>query len=272
MAGMSKMDIKKLVNRYIGVTGGYLGNFSYRTHADFYPEYCGLDIDPNQYEGTTRVRFETILETSPPHIQAKIVRGILQCFPPGDGNATMALLHKEFTQLADQLESSSSVAFVATSITSDVVERAINDAETLIRTRGATSGVDRLHTALHGYLRKTCVDAAIAFDDGATMTTLFKRIRADHPAFQEDGPRAQDITQIMRAMSSIMDALNPLRNNASVAHPNEILLDEPEAMLAINAARTILHYLDAKVLKHRNDVAKKKTAPVAALDDAGMPF
>jgi hypothetical protein len=272
MAGISKMDIKKLVNRYIGVTGGYLGNFSYRTHADFYPEYCGLDIDPNQYEGTTRVRFETILETSPPHIQAKILRGILLYYPPGDGNAMMAMLHKEFTQLADQLENGSSVSFIATSITSDVVERAINDAETLIRTRGATSGVDRLHTALHGYLQKTCEDAAIAFDDGATMTVLFKRIRADHPAFQEDGPRAQDITQVMRAMSAIMDALNPLRNNASVAHPNEALLDEPEAMLAINAARTILHYLDAKVSKHRNDEAKKKAAPIAALDDGDIPF
>ena len=30
----------KIVNRYIGVTGGYLGDFSYRTDADFYPEHC----------------------------------------------------------------------------------------------------------------------------------------------------------------------------------------------------------------------------------------
>ena len=53
------------------------------------------------------------------------------------------------------------------------------------------------------------------------MTALFKRLRSHHPAFIENGPRAQDITQVMRAMSAIMDALNPLRNNASVAHPNE---------------------------------------------------
>ena len=65
MAGMTRMDIKKLVNRYIGVSGGYLGDFSYRTHADFYVEYCDLDIDPYKYEGTTRERFEKILETSP---------------------------------------------------------------------------------------------------------------------------------------------------------------------------------------------------------------
>jgi hypothetical protein len=47
-------------------------------------------------------------------------------------------------------------------------------------------------------------------------------------------------------MGSIMDVLNPIRNNASMAHPND-LLDPPEAMLVINAARTILHYIDTKL-------------------------
>jgi hypothetical protein len=145
---------------------------------------------------------------------------------------------------------------------------------TVVPTRGAASGVDRIHTALHGYLRKTCDDATIPYEAGATMTALFKRLRADHPAFKEDGPRAQDITQVMRAMSAIMDALNPLRNNASVAHPNEALLDEPEAMLAINAARTILHYLDAKLAKHRKDQAtsKQESQEVTTPFDDDIPF
>jgi hypothetical protein len=45
----------------------------------------------------------------------------------------------------------------------------------------------------------------------------------------------------------VLDAMNPLWNRASLAHPNPPLLAEPEAMLVINAARTILHYLDAKL-------------------------
>lgn len=48
-------------------------------------------------------------------------------------------------------------------------------------------------------------------------------------------------------MGAVADALGPLRNNASAAHPNDALLDEPEAMLPINAARTILHYVDSRV-------------------------
>jgi len=37
-----------------------------------------------------------------------------------------------------------------------------------------------------------------------------------------------------------------VRNNASVAHPNEALLGEPEATLVINTVRTLLSYLEDK--------------------------
>jgi hypothetical protein len=62
--GLSRGEIIKLVNRYIGVSGGYLGDFSYRTHGEFYAEFCDLDLDPFEYlaDGTTRERFIVVLE------------------------------------------------------------------------------------------------------------------------------------------------------------------------------------------------------------------
>jgi hypothetical protein len=51
-----------------------------------------------------------------------------------------------------------------------------------------------------------------------------------------------------------MDALNPARNRGSVAHPNEELLDNDEAMLFINAARTVLQYLDVKLRSNASPV------------------
>lgn len=248
MSGMSRVDIKRLVNRYIGVSGGYLGDFSYRTHEDFYPEYCDLDINPSELDGTTRVRFETILGRSTPDIQAKIVRGILAKYPTDPNNELRTQqVHDEFLQLALRLEGAAAVGTPSPTITSRVVERAIADAETLINSSGATSGVDRIHTALHGYMRAVCDSQGIAHSKDATMTALFRLIRESHPAFSDLGPRAQDINQIMKAMSSIMDVLNPIRNSASVAHPNADLLDSAEAMLVINTTRTILHYLNAKL-------------------------
>ncbi len=32
-----------------------------------------------------------------------------------------------------------------------------------------------------------------------------------------------------------------------MAHPSEELLDEPEALLAVNAVKSLLHYLNAKL-------------------------
>lgn len=52
-----------------------------RTHADFYPEYSDLEINPFDFEGTTRERFIKILSTRMPGDQARIVRGIVERFP-----------------------------------------------------------------------------------------------------------------------------------------------------------------------------------------------
>ena len=73
--GLTNKDIYAVVNRYIGVYNGYLGDFSYRTHREFYPEFCDLEINPDDIDGTTRHRFMTILEQSDPRTQATILEG-----------------------------------------------------------------------------------------------------------------------------------------------------------------------------------------------------
>jgi hypothetical protein len=139
------------------------------------------------------------------------------------------------------------VASPSLQITSDAVERALADAEQLVHARGAVSGVDRVHTAFHGYLRAVCARSGISIEADAAVTQLFKAIRENHPAFVDSGPRAEDVHRIVRSMATILDSLNPLRNRASVAHPNEEVLGEPEAMLVLNSIRTLLHYLNSKL-------------------------
>jgi hypothetical protein len=238
----------KLVNRYIGVSSGYLGDFSYRTHEEFYLEYCGLVIDPASESGTTRERFISILEKARPEDQAKILSGVLERFPVSEGPDTRTPeLRAEVESWVKQLEGASPIPSVHPKLSSDVVSRAIGDAETLIRTHGATSGVDRVHTALHGYLILLCDREKITYPVEPSITQLFRRLRDEHPGLRNLGPRPQDMDTLLKGTASILDALNPVRNKSSVAHPNPMLLDPPEAMLAINLARTLLHYLDLKL-------------------------
>jgi hypothetical protein len=243
---LTPQEVMKVVNRYIGVSGGYLGDFSYRTHAEFYPEYCGLDIDPNTYSGTTRERFIEILSTRSPRDQAKILRGVIERFHDAD-NSARSQLRPELEGWIPRLEAAPVVGIDTPEHTRDVVLRALADADELIRTNGATSAVDRIHTALHGHVLALCEAAGIEVDHETTMNRALKLLRQNHAGLAASGPRAEDITRVLGAMATVLDSLNPLRNNASVAHPNEELLDEPEAHLAINAARTVFAYLDAKV-------------------------
>lgn len=247
MSGLTNPEIYTVVNRYIGVQGGYLGDFSYRTHAEFYLEFCDVDVDPYQYQGTTRERFISILSDSPPDVQARILRGVLKKYPLGSSELRTQQRFDEIQAIIARLEGASAVASPVPRITSMVVDRAISDAETLLQSSGATSGVDRIHTALHGYLRAVCDDVGIPYGQDLSITALFNLLRRSHPRLQQVAHHASEVDKILKSFASVLDSLNTLRNRASVAHPNPVLLERHEALLAINAARTVLHYLDAKV-------------------------
>jgi hypothetical protein len=79
-------------------------------------------------------------------------------------------------------------------------------------------------------------------------------LRAEYPPLLDLGARPEDVTRVLQSMATILDALNPVRNNASAAHPNEHLLGEPEASLVINTVRTLLNYLENKRRHHSPSV------------------
>ena len=249
MAGMTNQEIVRFVKGYIGVEdGGYLADFTHRTLDEFYIEYCNLDIDGKLFPGSKREKFQSILSGASPDAQAKIIRGILKKCPPDPSSPQRSqAAADELLSIARRLEGLPGVATPNLETSSAVVDRALADAEHLVKTTGATSGVDRVHTAIHGYMKAVCARESIDTAGDPTINALFNAIRAKHAAFATPGPRAEDITKIVRAMTQIMDALNPIRNQASVAHANKELLEEAEAMLVINATRSILHYLDAKL-------------------------
>ena len=139
------------------------------------------------------------------------------------------------------------VAQPSPTITSGLVERALQDAETLLISQGPVSAVDRAHTAIHAYVKAICHRDCIVLGHDMSLTQTFAEMRKRHPAFDSAGPHSEQIVRILKALGVILDSVNFLRNRGSVAHPNDELLEEPEAMLVINCVRTLLHYLDAKI-------------------------
>lgn len=249
---LSRKEIGRLVYNWIGVDGGYLGSFSYARHDRFWLEACDVAVSTAAFAGTTRECFEQTLFGATPRDQAAVLRAILEDYPPleepdpSQPKFRTGKLHREILSWISRLETGATSVEVALLSASETVRRALDDADNLMRTSGPQSAVDRLHTAMHGYLLSLCDDAGIAHGDRPTMNQLFKALRAEHPSLTNLGVRSDDVAKMLGSMATILDALNPVRNNASMAHPNSSLVGEAEAVLVINTVRTLLTYLEAK--------------------------
>ena len=249
---LSRKEVGRLVHNWIGVDGGYLGNFSYAKHDRFWMEACDLHVDTSAFNCTTRECFEQTLLSARARDQAAALRSILEEYPrpdepdPASPRFRTAALQREIINWTTRLETGETVVDVELLSASDIVRRAISDADSLMRTSGPQSAVDRVHTAMHGYLHSLCEGAGLPHDDRATMNQLFKSLRAGHPALADLGSRSDDVARVFGSMATILDALNPVRNNGSVAHPNAALVGEPEAMLVVNTVRTLLSYFESK--------------------------
>jgi len=250
---LTPKEVKRVVT-WIGESGGYLGDRNvagsgYFTYASIEQFYADLDLpcSPESMSGTTLQRFVEILTNAPPAHQARIVAAIIERCQPGPQHAhrTDALRH-ELEGLVGRVMGVAVTSPNPVSA-SAVVRHALEDARELLRARGATSAVDRVHTALHGYLRHLCEEIGEAMPEEATIPNLLTRLRQKHPRLQEVGPRPQEITSVLRSLGGAIDALQPVRNRASVTHPNKELLPEPEARFIVNTVHTIFNYIEAKV-------------------------
>jgi len=140
-------------------------------------------------------------------------------------------------------------------LASELVRQALADAASLLEVQGPVSALDRVHTALHGYLKTVCRSAGLDMaslpaDPGVTQ--IFKLMRESHPALRDMGVQDDAMRKIVFSIGNILDSLNPLRNRGSLAHANDQLVERDEALLAINLTRSIIQYLDSKIVADRD--------------------
>ena len=198
-----------------------------------------LDWNDDDYAGCVFDVLENILQSNPDHSSVLLNNEILKRWIKSNDSAA----YREFYDDSDYVPT-----FTPKSVSArEVVETALKDAEVLIQSNGPVSAVDRIHTALHGYLIAQCDQIQISYPNDAGITQLYKLLRENVPSLQNIESSSTEISKVTKALSTILDSLNPIRNRGSIAHPNENLLGAAEAILAINVARTLLHYLEAKL-------------------------
>lgn len=55
---------------------------------------------------------------------------------------------------------------------------------------------------------------------------------------------SEKVKTVLRNASGIVSAINELRDNHSLAHPNSILIQEREAMLVIRLINAVVDYIE----------------------------
>ena len=252
---LSRNEADRLVRNWIGVDAGYLGypdssRFSYPSHDDFWMNTCGVDADTKGFAGTTRECFIDTLARVSPDQQVAVLEAILERFPvidPADP-VLPSLRRPNFKMVIEgwvtRIRGTKGLGHTALLSAADEVRAALADADKL----GPSRSVDRIHTAMHGYLHQLCVDATITVDSAdPTMAKLLKVLRQNHPALVDGSDGAGQLAKVLQGMAQILDVLNPIRNHHSPAHPRAELLDEAEAELVCDTVRVLLRYLERRL-------------------------
>lgn len=124
------------------------------------------------------------------------------------------------------------------------IYQALEDAEVLLQKNGPHRAYDRVHTALHASLRQMSANHGITSNTtNDNVPGLLALITAHLKALPDDG-RNEDVFKMLRSSAAILHGINNLRNNFSMAHPTETLLNEADARFAINLVRSIMTYID----------------------------
>lgn len=126
-----------------------------------------------------------------------------------------------------------------------IISQAISDAELFMKEGKYNSAFDRVHTAFHGYLRKTLYDMNVLYEESETLSQLYNKLHAKIITHISSPHIAGLVKTLIRSASGIISSVNDIRNKHSLAHPNEEIIAEREALLAIRIIGDLSDYIDS---------------------------
>jgi hypothetical protein len=124
----------------------------------------------------------------------------------------------------------------------------VGDAATLISQGKYSSSIDRIHTALHGYLRISSDEFGLKYEESDMMPKLFNLL---YKRWEEvgNGEINEMMLKALRSASATIEALNDIRNRYSLAHPNREIVSEDEAKFVLGLAESIVKYIEKRSIK-----------------------
>ncbi len=134
------------------------------------------------------------------------------------------------------------IDFSGISVT-DIISKAIEDAENFMSDGKYDSAFDRVHTAFHGYLRKKLDDLGETYEESDTLNQLYNKLHS-YVGDSMASDQSALMKTALRSASGVINSVNDFRNRYSLAHPNDSIISVREAQLCIRLVKDLSDYIE----------------------------
>lgn len=247
---------------------GYVLDFTNRTFEEFIREVVARNIYSEDYStrGSSKAnRLRAFFEVEPDHVVGSLIAALVDHARNVPDRPSVDDLDA-CQRIADRLKQSAPMVGSIPSATDGTAIAALSmEVRRAIEQNRPETGLDRLHTLFVTLLREVCDKRGIRVTrDEAAHSVLGKYVKV----LRLNGELQSTMSErILWYALSTMDPFNHVRNNQSLAHPNE-MLNTDEALLIFSHVVAIVNFIQGT--ERRND--RPKPATVASLNDAEVPF
>jgi hypothetical protein len=261
LSNLTKLEKKKL-ERILGMSSGYVLEFSNRTFEDFVHESTGKEIYDEKYNlnsGSKANRMRAFWEIESNYVVGKLLSDIFEEWDEYKGFNNNDVPSDECLKIVQRLKSSAPIpdidAVVPNSDDKDfeTLAKAVRDS---IDRNQPEAGLDRLHTFLVRYFRVLCKKHQIDINQKNPLHGLVGQYIK---TMNENGAIESEMTErILKSSIANMEAFNHVRNNQSFAHDNKVL-KYSEAMLIFGHVTSSIRFIE-DLEKDFEDTKKKQTS------------
>lgn len=270
MANLSFFEKSKL-ERFLGMSSGYVLNFSNRTFEEFIADSVKRELYSGKYNYSSCSKANLLRkfwEIEPNHIVGKLIKDLIDLAEDegtyiGDTN-----LMNDCRNIAKRLLAGAPIEDIETigeALNENGFESLVNSIRESIYSNEPEAALDRLHTFIMKFLRQICQDNGIIADKSKPLHSLLgeyiKTIKVNGLI------KTQMTERILKSSISTLEAFNEVRNDYSYAHDNPIL-NYDESLLIFNNVVSSIRFIMALEAKHKPPEGSDNEAE----EDDDLPF
>lgn len=265
------------LERFFGMSSGYVLDFSNRTFQEFIYDSVGIDIYSEKYDyasGSKANRLRAFWSEEQNHLVAALLEDLLEYWKTNkllemdEITQPESSLYDECQLIVGRLRQSAPVqapdAIKPYTSEKDFSRLAESIRQSIDRNEPELA-LDRLHTFTVKYIRHLCDERGIGYDRKIPLHGLFGMYVK---ALKKAGELESEMTErILKSSISILESFNRVRNEKSFAHDNP-LLNHQEALLIFNIVSSSIRFLEAL----EDDDYEIADDEIDTLKDDGIPF